>query len=241
MIKRQDKVSKSQELERSENNSVNSKKIINEKELYNENRESINSEEEEKEENNDDQIKVNMPFNNKVIMIIISLINFLSGVSTTYYAFTVLYYMNNPYAYKRHLFISFNYTIKELDDKLQIMNKNKAGHYSITNNYLIFGILQLICSFFAFLIRVPRFNWKKDILPYVCYEGLANLSCFGSLVLWFLMLKVNNFLEFSSDEVFFKYCALILSFASFIFKLITSKWSFNDYFDVVNIDDIVLK
>lgn len=213
---------------------------LNEKEIYSNNDKSVNLEEEPKEEINQDKIKINMPFNNKILMIIISFINLLSGVSATYYAFTVLYYMNNPNAYKRHLFISFNYSTATLIEKVEKMNASKLDYYSITNNYLIFGILQLICSFFAFLIRVPRFNWKKDILPYVCYEGLANISCLGNLVLWFLMMKID-FIDLSGTEIFFKFFALILSITSFCFKLLTSKWSFNDYFDVINIEDLILK
>lgn len=198
-------------------------------------------EDEDENDNDNKPVKINLPFNNKIIMILITIFNFLSGVAAAYYAFICLYYMNNPNFYKKHYIDIYPDMDKgKVNNIIQQLNAEKINYYSIVNNLLIFGFIQVISSFFAFLIRVPRFNVSKDMYPYILYESLSNISCFGLVILWFIMMKINNILVLNGVESLIKYFSLITSIISFGFKILTLIWSFQDYFDVIRIEDLIL-
>ena len=218
--------------------------------------------EEEPEDKVENQTKVNMPFNNNILMIIIACVNILNGFCASYYAFTIMFFFNNPNYYKKHVKDTLKInelSSTELNLRVRMMNENKIEFTSAINTYLILGFLQIICGFIAFLIRKSRNNWNKDMISYIIYESIGNISSLGCVVLWFnlsnlskagnLVVNVNadqfdckkcEILVLKSFQIGFKYICLTLSFISLGFKCYTFKMSFSDYLDLVKIEDLEL-
>jgi hypothetical protein len=108
-------------------------------------------------------------------------------------AYLALYYVNNPNTYGKYLQDGSNSTILPIiyDFKFQngtsysTNNLEEIKHYSVENrkqsyvfliNYTIFGIYKVIAAILGYLIRFPRGDWKKDMLPFlaVIYLLLIN-------------------------------------------------------------------
>lgn len=204
-----------------------------------------NLEEEKNTTLSDDKEKkmiiVNLPFNNKGLMTIIAVTNFLSGLSLSFYTYTLLFYMNNPNSYKKHLH-EYNSTWDNatLTNKTDTFKENSSDYNSVCVNLMIFGIMQIICSLLAFIIRESRFSWVKDMIPYIIYESLGNICSLGSFILWFYLIDIFNddLVVFNQIQTIIKYFSLLMCIACAVFKIVTLRWGFHDYFDVILIEDI---
>ena len=123
-------------------------------------------------------------------MILVSLCSILGGASITVFAYEVLYYLNNLIIYRDILDgmnlnpVNFNLTsvnksnflneTGEFDLNTYIMgyfSTEREKIFGILLNYLIMGIMQVICGICAFNIRRPHYEWTKDIIPYILYES----------------------------------------------------------------------
>lgn len=197
-----------------------------------------------KSSNEEEEIKVYLPFNCKIIMIVISIINFINGISIFYYSYVMIFLLQNTNYYRSHLInLKPDFSDSKIDEIVLFIDDTKNSHSSRLYNYFIFGIFQILSSYLAFIIRFPSFNWLKDMFIFILYEAFSSISSISCVVIWFLILKVgeeDKIIYLTGFETFVKYLALIFSIFSLAAKVVTFKMTFNDYFDVIDIEKTVI-